>query len=143
MATSIQAELRRGGSNALPASRAIALAVSVLFCFQLSRFYLVIQLDRFVCFDLSHNHEPGVPAAPHDHPDGEEAVPHSHDEGDHFQHCKDAFDGIGLTPVQPLGVPVAVSTQRPETAWVASLPVNPRPVETNLSPPFPPPRYLA
>ena len=125
------------------AKRAIALVVVVLFCFQLSRFYLIIQLDPVECFDPNHTHHTTSTGAHDHHHDGEETLPHSHDDGFFFQHCKDTFDGAGLTPVQPLGVPVAVSDRQPETTWASSMPESRRPHENFLPLPFQPPRNLS
>ena len=134
-------------SNRPNARRSLTLAMVVLFSFQLSRFYLIAHLDPLICSEPNHQHSSSL-AATHEHPTAvhkhshEDAgsLPHSHDEGFFFQHCKDSYDGIGLTPAQPLGLPVTASPGLPETVWTMILPdILPR-AERFLPPPFQPPR---
>ena len=122
--------------------RAIALMVVSLFTFQLSRYYLIIELDKFICLDATHAHGVGSGAAGHHHDDAG-AVAHSHDDGYVIQHCKDTFDGITLTPVQPLGVPVTASY--PLSLAIRAVPASQQSqaVENDLAPPFQPPRNLS
>ncbi|MCZ6750975.1 MAG: hypothetical protein O7E51_04010 [Acidobacteria bacterium] len=138
-------------------SRAIALCVVVLFSFQLSRFFLIVQLDAVECFDPNHTHD----ATTHSHADsahaghsyadqghqhdhkGEQAPLRSHDGEHYFQHCKDTYGDAGLTPVQPQGAPETVSYHPPEAAWGESLRENFQPLENYLPPPFQPPRNLS
>ena len=134
--------LRKCFTN-LPRNRLIALAVVTLFTLQLSRFYFTIQLDQFICYDANHTHQTGSPNAHGHQHEGEEALPHSHDDGFFFQHCKDTFDGIGLTPVQPLGVPLAVSCQPPMAVGTIAAREKPQLLEHFLPPPFQPPRSLS
>ncbi|MBI4463758.1 MAG: hypothetical protein HY647_03540 [Acidobacteria bacterium] len=113
-----------------------------LFSFQLSRFYLLVELDNFICLEANHTHTAGSPAHNHHHDDAA-AAPHSHDEDFKFQHCKDTFGGIALTPVQPLGTPERVSLQLPlGSRATLSVPQYP-PIENDLAPPFQPPRVLS
>ena len=119
--------------------KVFALATVAVFCLQLSRFYLLIELDRFICLEANHTHEVG--SVRHDHPHAEDGLlPHDHDDGFFFQHCKDSFGEIALTPVQPLGVPVTVSHPQPEPAWTDFLKESRSPLENFLPPPFQPPR---
>ena len=129
--------------------RVIALSVVVLICFQISRFFLIVELNAIECFDPNHTHGAASPAVhehrhehQHDH-DGAQAPQHSHHEGPIFQHCKDTFGGAGLTPVQPQGVPETVSYQPPEAAWENPPSENSQPFDNYLPPPFQPPRYLS
>lgn len=127
-------------SNRPNARRSLTLAMVVLFSFQLSRFYLIVYLDPSICWEPNHQHSSSLAETrDHSHEDAG-ALPHSHDDGFFFQHCKDSYDGIGLTPAQPLGLPVTVSQGLPETVWATILPdIIPR-AERFLPPPFQPPR---
>ena len=127
-------------SNQPHARRSLTLAMVVLFSFQLSRFYLIAHLDPSICSEPNHQHSSSLAETrAHSHEDAG-ALPHSHDDGFFFQHCKDSYDGIGLTPAQPLGLPVTVSPGLPETVWAMILPdILPR-AERFLPPPFQPPR---
>jgi hypothetical protein len=133
---------RRFRRRFLP-DRALSAAVVLLLTFQMSRFFLVISLENFVCYPLNHSEDISLAGHHHHDHDGEaEALPHGDDGGNYFQHCKDTFDGIGLTPVQPLGLSVPVSDQPPELIGAHLLPESRGPLETDLPPPFQPPRNL-
>lgn len=137
---SLRSQARRKLLTPLFAKRTVAACVLVFFCLQFSRFYLIIQLDGFICLEPNHLRTTDSLSA-HDHPhDGEEALAHSPDDGYSFQHCKDTFDGIALTPVQPLGLSVAAPVPQPETAWASRMPENQPAIDNVLSPPFQPPR---
>ena len=126
-------------SNRPNARRSLTLAMVVLFSFQLSRFYLIAHLDPLICSEPNHQHSSLAETHGHSHEDAG-VLPHSHDDGFFFQHCKDSYDGIGLTPAQPLGLPVTASPGLPETVWTMILPdILPR-AERFLPPPFQPPR---
>ncbi|MBI4442460.1 MAG: hypothetical protein HY649_03690 [Acidobacteria bacterium] len=126
--------------------RAIALVVVSLFTFQLSRNFLVIELDRFICLEPTHTHGVGSGASGHHHDDAE-AVPHSHDSGHDsgyvIQHCKDSFGDIALTPVQPLDAPVMASYPPPPGSRTVLASQRYQAVENDLAPPFQPPRILS
>jgi len=122
--------------------RAIALVAVSLFTFQLSRYFLVIELDRFICLEPTHTHGVGSGASGHHHDDAE-AIPHSHDDGYVIQHCKDSFGDIALSPVQPLDAPVMASN--PPLLGTRTVLASQRhqAVENDLAPPFQPPRILS
>ena len=130
-------------AHAIFGTRVIAACVVALFCFQFARFYLVIPLDQFLCLEANHTHT-GAASHSHDHHhDSEEALPHSHNDNDtgyYFQHCKDTFEGMALTPVQPLGMPAAVSVRQPEIVVAIHQPEERQFFESFLAPPFQPPR---
>ena len=142
--------MRRGSKTSYSSrSRAIALCVVILFSFQLSRFFLIVQLAPIECIEpghthaaTSHSHSHADNGQHHDH-EGEPAPSHSHDGEHYFQHCKDTYGDAGLTPVQPLGAPETVSYQPPEATWGESLRENFQPLENYLPPPFQPPRNLS
>lgn len=124
--------------------RLTAVVVAVAFAFQLTRFFLVVPLDSFVCYEPKHSQESSLPGHHHHDNDEEHAgAPHQHDNGTYFQHCKDTFAGIGLTPVQPLAMPLAVSPAPAELSLPQLLPPSARAAERSLPPPFQPPRNLA
>src|SRR6266404_6443582 len=99
---------------------AVAGLILGLLCFQLSRVYLVVPADAFICAAPGHDH--GDAALGHnDH--GDEALEawfvDPHDGRSYITHCKDTLDGLGLTPGQPFATPVAEAQQPPaETAAV-------------------------
>lgn len=138
----LQRLLRRALRRCL-ARKAITVTVAAFFFFQFIRFYLVAPLDVFACFEPNFRHQ-GISAVSdhvHDHADvGFHS--HSKDEGYALQHCKDTYNGIGLTPVQPLGLPVAVPQEFLGLALTAALPEPSQPLENFLPPPFQPPRHL-
>ena len=124
--------------------KVITVTVAAFFFFHLSRFYLAAPLDVFECFEPNFRHQ-GVSALEnhgHHHDEVGIASP-SDDAGYAFQHCKDTYDGIGLTPVQPLGLPVAVSQESLELALTVALREPSQPLENFLPPPFQPPRNLS
>ena len=123
-------------------SRHLVRGAVVLFCLvQLSRFYLTIQLDPLLCWDWDPNHNhAAMTHVGHEHSHDHGLLPESQDHGFFFQHCKEAYNGIGLIPVQPLPAPVTVSFQPPAAAWGNVLAENPQPIENYLPPPFHPPR---
>ena len=122
--------------------QAIALLVVSLFTFQLSRNFLIIELDQFICLEPTHTHGVGPASSMHHH-DAAEATPHSHDDGNAIQHCKDSFGDIALTPVQPLGSPVMASYQPPPASRTVLASQRYQAVENDLAPPFQPPRFLS
>jgi len=101
--------MRRSSPN--PGSRSAAVrtvaALSLfLFAFQLSRFFIVAQLDPTLCpwaFDergaaqLSEGH--------HHHDESTLTIPPEKDSGFYLQHCKDTFEGLSLIPFQVLDLP--------------------------------------
>ena len=120
--------------------RGVAACVLILFCFQFSRFYLIVELDRFVCLEPNHIHTASSLSGHDHHPEGGDALSEDQESGYSLQHCKDTFNGIALTPVQPLGFSFAAPVQRPETAWASRLPENQQVIDNVLAPPFQPPR---
>ena len=139
---SLRVKTCRKIAHAIFETRVVAACVAVLFCFQFSRFYLVIPLDQFLCLEANHTH--GVASqSGHDHHLSSESLPHSHgskDTGYYFQHCKDSFEGMALTPVQPLGMPPAASIQEPEITVAFQQPEGRQFFENLLPPPSQPPR---
>ncbi|MCH8267186.1 MAG: hypothetical protein IH846_06705 [Acidobacteria bacterium] len=96
------------------AARAIALVVVAMFCFHLSRFYLVI---------------PGCS--------------HYTRDGNYFQHCKDTPDWLTGKWAQLGGISAPVLQQPLEVTWV-NVPSQADPTLDNfLPPPFHPPRTLS
>ena len=120
-------------------NRLLAFAVVVFFVFQLSRFYLIITLDPSVCFERNHQHASSSDVHSHHQEHAGEILP-TQDGGFFFQHCKDTYDGMNLTPAQPFGLPSVAAYEEPATTWVAPMQEPISPVETFLSPPFQPPR---
>lgn len=118
-----------------------------LFCFQFVRFYVVIPLDAYTCYSPDHIYGATASAAHgHDHAlayDGDqhdEAMPQSDDRHFYFQHCKDTLNGLGLTPVQPFGLPVLIWHQKLPASLVHVARTSRRVIEHSLSPPFQPPK---
>ena len=119
------------------ARRSVALAVIVFFCFQSSRFYLSAQMTPVPC--PHHHPAPVMGAGIHSHHMA--AAPSPTQEGSfYFQCCKETYNGIGLTPAQPLGLPVHLARIQPEATRAVLLPERSFLVENFLPPPFQPPR---
>lgn len=122
-----------------------------MLCMQLSRVYLVIPADAFICNIPDHSHGATSAGAQHLEQEGDhesEALEATsfESQGDghtYIQHCKDTLDGLGLAPAQPFGLPVATSPKTPETA-VKVLPSEiPSVLDNFLPPPFQPPRNIS
>lgn len=128
----------------LLAWRRTALVALLFFVLQFTRFYLVVQLDETICAHrvAELNQAAASTTAHHHSHEAEQLVPHEHDNGFYFQHCKETFEGISLTPVQPLGAPMAVSLQRLEWSWQPLVKENFPAPERYLPSPFHPPRKL-
>ncbi|OFW30508.1 MAG: hypothetical protein A3J28_03760 [Acidobacteria bacterium RIFCSPLOWO2_12_FULL_60_22] len=125
-----------------PWKRAVAVAALAFFCFPLSRFFHAVELTSIHCLDPDHPHAVASDSE-HGHSHTLQSLSKSHDSGYFFQHCKDVYEGMGLPPVQALGVPLTAFYEQPE----ASL----RPLASELHrlpeayPPLPfhPPRHPA
>ena len=117
------------------------LAVLVFFSIPIGRFYLRAPLNPVECLEAGHSHSA---SSPHDH----ESDMHFHSPADgsksgfFFQHCKDTYDGLALSPAQPLGVPVTISLARPVTFEVVAIAEQWRRPDSFAFPPFHPPRHL-
>ena len=125
-----------------PWKRAVAVAALAFFCFPHSRFFLAVELKSIRCLDTDHPHT-AASESEHGHSHTLQSFSKSHDSGYFFQHCKDAYDGMGLTPVQPLRVSLTASYEQPEAslsplAWELH-----RPPEAYPPLPFHPPRHPA
>lgn len=86
--------------------QALILATVVFFCLPLGRFYLLLESDPIQCLEQEHSHV-ALASGGHHHGPTLTHSPAEKDSGFFFQHCKDTYDGMGLTPAQPLGVPVS------------------------------------
>ena len=133
------------GPARFPARPAVALGILAFFCFPISRFYLSAQLDPEQCWEIGHSHAASSQLhdhSEHDHHSHAESLPADQDGEYFFQHCKDTYEGIALSPAQPLAVPVTASIEPPRTSWQS--PERSRcPTPTNLPfLPFHPPRHL-
>ena len=148
----LQINLLRGDSASPVFQRTIALVVMVLFSFQISRFYLTDELNPLECLVPNHSHEAtsahsrGSTSAhsrqhQQQHHQESESVPESEDSGHYFQHCKNLFADLALTPSQFLRISVTVVHLPLAQVSVTSLPEDIRPAENFLLPPFHPPRH--
>ncbi|MBI3895074.1 MAG: hypothetical protein HY313_04005 [Acidobacteria bacterium] len=136
--------MRRRALQRDVARKATAIVMVAFFSFQFIRFYLVAPLDAFECFEPNFRH--GISASENHghHHDELGIVPHSNDDESYtLQHCKDTYNGIGLTPVQPLGLPIAVSPEFRGLALTLAVYEPSQPLENILLPPFQPPRHLS
>src|SRR5690348_12322796 len=93
-------------------NKAIALVALSFFVFQLSRVYLIPTIQAFyICpYTQIWTSQTAPPdnttqssSATEDLAD--DSLPPNPDDPTSIRGCKDSFDGIGLTPVQPLGAP--------------------------------------
>jgi hypothetical protein len=117
-----------------------------LLCFQLSRVYIVVPADAFVCLTPDHDHD-GSTLSHADHDNGDEAlealVADPHDGRNYVTHCKDTIDGMGLAPGQPFGIRSAAAPQKlVESAVILPLAAA-SPADNLIPPPFQPPRTLS
>ena len=129
-----------------PIRCAVACLILGLLCFQLSRVYLVVPADAFICAAPEHDHG-GATLKHDDHDHSDEAMEalfaDQHDDRNYITHCKDTIDGLGLTPAHPYSMPSASAPQTlVETAVIlpseATLPAG-----NVVPPPFQPPRTLS
>lgn len=128
-----------------PLQRAVACLILGLLCFQLSRVYLVVPADAFICAAPEHDHD-GATLVNDDHDHGGDAleavVEDAHDGRSYITHCKDTIDGQGLTPALPY---VTRSASAPQMLMETAV-ILPRettfPGDNVISPPFQPPRTL-
>ena len=125
-----------------PWKRAVAVAALAFFCFPLSRFFLAVELKSIHCLDRDHPHA-AASDSEHDHSQPLPSLSKSHDSGYFFQHCKDAYDGMGLTPVQPLRVSLTASYEQPEASLEPLASELQRLPEAYPPLPFHPPRHPA
>ena len=129
------------------ASRAASAAVLVLLCFQLSRVYLTIPMEWYVC-PMTHRPLEGMSMPGHDHEyadleNSRTTSPVSPDDGCSLRCCKGTLDGMGLVPVQPFRLPVVVSVQKPELTSFNSPGQARQSLDQHLPPPFQPPRNFS
>ena len=122
--------------------RFLCLVALAFFCFPIGRFYLSTQLDPEACLELGHIH--AYPLADHQHHLHSHLLPSQSekDPGFFFQHCKDTYDGIALSPGQPLGVPLQVSLEPPQSLWRAQQRLRVQLPENLPSLTFHPPKHL-
>jgi hypothetical protein len=111
----------------------------------MSRYYLVIPLNQFLCLEATaakngearsheHTHDHGPAASIHEH------TSESQETGYTITHCKDTINGVALTPVQTLA-PIEVATVlEPQTIWMSVAPASSSVLDTYLPTPFEPPR---
>ena len=126
-----------------PVRCAVACLILGLLCFQLSRVYLVVPADAFICAAPEHDHG-GATLSHDDHDHGDEAVEalyaNQHDGRNYITHCKDTIDGLGLTPAQPYNTPAAEAPQPLTETAVVTPGDTLSPLDTYLPPTFQPPR---
>ena len=133
--------LGRKAQRCSPTRRLLTAFVLFFFGFQFSRFYLSVPLDPLLCptplaSDVAPLH------GGHSHAALQQNAPRGTEGGPAFQHCKDYVDGMGLTPVQPMPVPVGISFPWKPPGAIVLLPhILPAP-QNDLNPPFHPPRHL-
>ena len=136
-------------------TRAIALVLIGLFGFQISRVYLVTKVDAFfVCLNTdvwtSSSPENKKASSVGDRQTSEQSqlilesfVAPTDDGGNYIRGCKDTFDGMGLSPLQPLPLPVVAGFQNLPATWVHLTSRADHEPEIFLSPLFQPPRTLS
>ena len=141
--------LRSGGlacgrCNQSLATRATAVAVLALVCFQLSRVFLTIPLSWYECPMVKQSGQMSSLASHHH--DGSEAakadLPLSPNDGCSFRCCKGDVDGLAIIPLQAFGIVVTVSHQQLASTWVSRSWQSQPALENYLPPPFQPPKNL-
>ena len=118
--------------------RTICLGTLVLFGFSISRFYVAVAVE---CLEHPQTHEANA-SSDHSHAHLGQPRSQENDSGFYFQHCKDSYDGVGLSPVQPLGVPIPVFSVPPAATQTTLEPQGFRLPESFPLPFFHPPRHL-
>jgi hypothetical protein len=122
--------------------------VVALFCFQLSRVYLVNKIDVFYncpntqVWTSSSSSDNSAEAADSSADTLAAVISSEQDDRNYVRSCKDTLDGLGLSPVQPLGIPVAIFPQKPVANWVNPAATVDAAPERYLPPLFQPPRSL-
>ncbi|OFW01849.1 MAG: hypothetical protein A3G20_02585 [Acidobacteria bacterium RIFCSPLOWO2_12_FULL_59_11] len=118
--------------------QAICLGTLFLFGFSICRFYLVAPSE---CLEHPQAHEANAPSA-HTHTHLGQPRSQENDTGFYFQHCKDSYDSMGWSPMQPMGVPTPVSSVQPAASQTTLEPQGLRLPESFPPPFFHPPRHL-
>ena len=139
-------QTRLSGRSLFPRGRAVACLILGLLTFQLSRVYLVVPADAYLCTAPEHDH--GSAALAHeDHDHGDEAlealVGDADDGRNYITHCKDTIDGLGLTPAQPYQTPSASAPHLLVESVVILPGETTFPEDNVVPPPFQPPRTLS
>lgn len=124
----------------LPTRRLLTAVVLVVFGLQFARFYLGTPAGRHLCPEQSLGDVADMHAG-HNHHAVQEIPPQNPEGGPYFQHCKEYFHGLGLTPVQPLAEPVVLSYARTQAVSIVLLPTLLPFPQSDLATPFHPPRH--
>ena len=107
-------------------TKAISVVILSFFVFQLGRVYLIPTIQAFYICPYTQVWASQAPS--HNGPaeisgtEGvtetsvEAALPPSQEDPTSIRGCKDAFDGMGLTPAQPFGTPAEVAVVAPEVS---------------------------
>jgi hypothetical protein len=125
-----------------PTRRLLTAAVLFFLVLQFCRFYLGASADRHLCPEQSPDDVAGMHAGHNHHEDPEIPSPNPAG-GPYFQHCKDHVYSLGLTSVQPLAEPIALSLPWTPSVAVAWLPILLTFPQNDLTTPFHPPRHLS
>ncbi|MBI4442236.1 MAG: hypothetical protein HY649_02540 [Acidobacteria bacterium] len=122
--------------------RLLCLVALAFFCFLTGRFYLSTQLDPEACLELGHI--AAFPLSDHQHHSHSHLLPSQSekDPGFFFQHCKDTYEGILLSPAQPFGVPSPVFLEPPQSLWTDQPGLRAQLPDNLPSLPFHPPKHL-
>ena len=120
----------------------VCLIALAFFCLPTGRFYLSTQLDPEACLELGHI--TAFPLADHQHHSHSHLLPSQSekDAGYFFQHCKDTYEGILLSPAQPFGIPVPVFLEPPQSFRTGQPWLRTQLPDNFPSLPFHPPRHL-
>ena len=136
-------------------NRVIALALIGLFAFQISRVYFVTKVDAFfICLNTDvwtstspiHNEASTAQTSQSPRP-GQlilESFPAPADDGGNYlRGCKDPFDDMGLSPLQPSVLPANGAVHTLAITWIRLPRQTGQPPEIFISPLFQPPRSLS
>ena len=132
---------KAGHSLARP-QRIVCLVALAFFCLPTGRFYLSAQLDPEACLDLEHF--AAFPSTDHRHHSHSHLLPSESekDSGFFFQHGKDTYEGIVLSPAQPFGIPSPVFLEPPLSLWTGQSVLRAQAPYNLPALPFHPPRHL-
>jgi hypothetical protein len=121
--------------------RTIAMMVVLFFGLQSGRFFLTATLGPLFC---PEDFRQGAALATNHHADHEAAEHARHSAGDagyYFEHCKDTYPGMALTPAQPMPVPSQAPQVELPSSYAAVIPVTLYVADRAVAPILPPPRF--
>jgi len=130
-----------GWKTLLWQGKALVACLLVFLGLQLSRVYVVIPTEAFICEIPGHEHEAESALADYHHDEEAVSAAIPIDDGHSYvQHCKDGVDNLGLTAGLPYIAPSSVAITSFEVSWLHAPASISSPIQSLIPPPFQPPR---